>query len=190
MRTVPYVAGLAFLSALALAACSSSGGGTGAGGSGGASAGSGGNVAAYRRYTERRRGPRWARRRAARPAPTAAARPAAAGAFGISGPTRCDTTLPLCESFESGLDANLWKTTKAGDATIAVDEVHAARGSKALHVKTAAGGGSNFAYIKETKTFPATNNVLYGRMFVWFEDALTTDGHYTLAEGAGSGTPR
>ena len=106
--------------------------------------------------------------------------------FGIAGPTRCDTSLPLCESFENGLDTNLWKTTKAGDATIGVDEVHAARGSKALHVKTAAGGASNFAYIKETKTFPATNNVLYGRMFVWFEDALTTDGHYTLAEGTGS----
>jgi hypothetical protein len=106
--------------------------------------------------------------------------------FGLGGPTRCDTSLALCESFENGLDTNLWKTSKSGDATIAVDEVHAARGSKALHVKTAAGGGSNFAYITETKTFPATNNTLYGRMFVWFEDALTTDGHYSLAEGAGS----
>jgi hypothetical protein len=111
-----------------------------------------------------------------------------AGAFGISGPSRCDTTLPLCESFESALDTNLWKTTKAGDATIAIDDVHAARGTKALHVHTTAGGGSNFAYIKETKTFPATNNVLYGRLFVWFDDALTTDGHYSLAEGAGTGT--
>ncbi len=111
------------------------------------------------------------------------------GTFGLAGPTRCDATLPLCESFENGLDGNLWKTTKAGDATLTVDDVHAARGTKALHVKTTAGGGSNFAYIKETKTFPATNNVLYGRMFVWFEDALTTDGHFSLAEGAGSGTP-
>jgi hypothetical protein len=111
------------------------------------------------------------------------------GAFGIAGPTHCDATFPLCESFEAGLDGNLWKTTKAGDATIVVDDVHAARGTKALHIKTAAGGSSNFAYIKETKTFPATNNVLYGRMFVWFEDALTTDGHYSLAEGAGTGTP-
>jgi hypothetical protein len=111
------------------------------------------------------------------------------GTFGLAGPTRCDATLPLCESFENGLDGNLWKTTKAGDATITVDEIHAARGTKALHVKTTVGGGSNFAYIKETKTFPATNNVLYGRMFVWFEDALTTDGHFSLAEGAGTGTP-
>ena len=111
------------------------------------------------------------------------------GGFGIAGPSRCDSTLPLCESFENGLSSTLWATTKVGDATITVDEVHAARGTKALHVKTVAGGGSNFAYIKETKTFPATNNILYGRMFVWFEDALTTDGHFSLAEGAGSGTP-
>ncbi len=112
-----------------------------------------------------------------------------AGTFGLSGPTRCDTTLPLCESFESGtLDTTLWRTTRTGDATIAVDDIHAARGTHALHIKTVAGGGSNFAYIKETKTFPATNNVLYGRMFVWFEDALTTDGHFSLAEGAGTGT--
>jgi hypothetical protein len=26
-------------------------------------------------------------------------------------------------------------------------------------------------------------------MFVWFEDALTTDGHFSLAEGAGTDTP-
>ena len=145
-------------------------------------AAAGARAPAARADRRRRRHRRW--RRAA-PAPAAGT----GGTFGISGPTRCDSTLPLCESFENGLDGNLWKTTKAGDATITVDDVHAARGTKALHVKTAAGGGSNFAYIKETKTFPATNNVLYGRMFVWFEDALTTDGHFSLAEGAGTGTP-
>src|SRR5262249_1145671 len=75
------------------------------------------------------------------------------GGFGISGPTRCDGTLPLCESFENGLDGNLWNATQVGDATVTVDDVHAARGAKALHVKTVAGGGSNFAYIKQTKTF-------------------------------------
>ena len=54
--------------------------------------------------------------------------------------------------------------------TAVVDDVHAARGTKALHVKSTA-GSANFAYIKETPAFPATNNLLYGRMFVWFEDA-------------------
>jgi len=197
MRVVPSFAALALLSAFALAACSSSGDNTGAGGTGSGAAGNGGTggsdaggrggaTAGTGGATAGTGGP-----------PTGSAGTGGGagqgsgvgGTFGLAGPTRCDTTLPLCESFEGGLDGNLWKTTKVGDATIAVDDVHAARGTKALHVKTTAGGGSNFAYIKETKTFPATNNVLYGRMFVWFEDALTTDGHFSLAEGAGTGTP-
>jgi hypothetical protein len=180
VRTFSAIAGLGLLSALAGAACSSSGNSSGAGGGGGAGAsggGAGGSVTGTGGATTGVAGA------------SGTGGSAAGGAFGIAGPTRCDTTLPLCESFENGLDGNLWKTTKAGDATVAVDEVHAARGTHALHVKTVVGGGSNFAYIKETKTFPATNNVLYGRMFVWFEDALTTDGHFSLAEGAGTGTP-
>jgi len=152
----------------------------GASGRGGATAGTGGSSVAGTGGTTAGAGGRGG---------TGGSATGGTGAFGIAGPTRCDATFPLCESFEAGLDGNLWKTTKAGDATIVVDDVHAARGTKALHIKTAAGGSSNFAYIKETKTFPATNNVLYGRMFVWFEDALTTDGHYSLAEGAGTGTP-
>jgi Cip1-like, core domain len=189
MCTARYLASMTLVSALALA-CSSSGGSSGTGGSGPGTAGNGGTGG----------GEIGGRGGAGASAVTGGAvagsgaagtgLTGAAGTFGLSTPTRCDTTLPLCESFESGaLDATLWATIKAGDATIAVDDLHAARGTHALHVKTTAGGGSNFAYIRETKTFPATNNVLYGRMFVWFEDALTTDGHYTLAEGAGTGTP-
>ena len=190
MRAPSVVAGLVLISALELAACGSSGGGTsgsagtsggagttggaGATGSAGTTGGAGTTGSAGTTGTAGQGGN--------------AGTTGSGGAFGIAGPTRCDSTLPLCESFENGLDGNLWKTTKAGDATVTVDEVHAARGTKALHVKTVAGGGSNIAYIKETKTFPATNNVLYGRMFVWFEDALTTDGHFSLAEGAGTGT--
>ena len=195
MRSAPCVAGLVFLSALG--ACSSSGNNTGAGGTGpgaGGNGGTGGSDASGRGGASAGTGGASAGTGGA-PSGVAGTGGGAGqgggtgGTFGISGPTRCDSTLPLCESFENGLDGTLWKTTKAGDATITVDDVHAARGTKALHVKTTAGGGSNFAYIKETKTFPATNNVLYGRMFVWFEDALTTDGHFSLAEGAGTGTP-
>jgi hypothetical protein len=201
MRTVPCVAGLALLCALAPAACSSSGDSSGAGGSGpgrggnggtaggdvggrgGASAGNGGNIAGTGGTPTGIAGSGGTSGTGGTPTGTA-------GTFGLSTPTRCDTTLPLCESFESGtIDSTLWQTSKAGDATIAVDETHAARGTHALHIKTVTGGSANRAYIKETKTFPATNNVLYGRMFVWFEDALTTDGHFTLAEGAGTGTP-
>jgi hypothetical protein len=109
------------------------------------------------------------------------------GGFGIGGPSRCSTAgVALCESFENGLDSTLWMTSKTSANSVAVDSVHAARGTKALHLTTAADMG--FAYIQETRSFPATNNLLYGRMFVWFEDDITTDGHFTLAEGAGTGT--
>jgi hypothetical protein len=115
---------------------------------------------------------------------------AAGGAtgFGYGGPSRCATAgLPFCEDFESGsLNTATWTTTRNGDTTIAVDTTKAARGTHALHIKTTAG---DWAYIKETKSFPATNNILHGRMFVWFEDDITTDGHFSLAEGAGTGTP-
>jgi len=207
MRTFPCVAGVSLLSALAVAACSSSGGSSGAGGNGpgtggiggdvggrgGASAGIGGGVAGAGGPPNGGAGTGGTPTGLAGTTGTAGqggtAASGTAGTFGLSGPTRCDTTLPLCESFESGtLDTTLWRTTRTGDATLAVDDLHAARGTHALHIKTTTGGGSNFAYIKETKTFPATNNVLYGRMFVWFEDALTTDGHFSLAEGAGTGT--
>ena len=107
------------------------------------------------------------------------------GGFGISGSSLCATAgMPLCEGFENGLDATTWVTTRSGDGTVVVDDMHAARGSKALHVKTS---GSGHAYIRQTKTFPIANNNLYGRMFVWFEDDITTSGHFSLAEGAGTG---
>jgi len=200
MRTAPSVTGLTLLSALALAiaACSSSGGGSGTGGTGpgaGGIGGTGGTDATGRGGAIAGTGGGSVAGTGGGLAGTGgtptglAGTTGTAGTFGLSGPTRCDATLPLCESFESGtLDTTLWRTTRTGDATLTVDDLHAARGTHALHIKTTTGGGSNFAYIKETKTFPATNNVLYGRMFVWFEDALTTDGHFSLAEGAGTGT--
>jgi len=107
--------------------------------------------------------------------------------LGLGGTSRCATAgVALCEDFENGLDTAIWTTTKSGDATIEVDAAHPARGSKALHIKTA---GSGYAYITEKKTFPATNNILYGRMFVYLGDPFSTDGHFTLAEGAGTGDP-
>ena len=125
---------------------------------------------------------------------SSAGAPAAAGSaglgggpLGIGGPSRCATaSVALCEDFEDGIDTAIWTTTKSGDATIEVDAAHPARGSKALHIKTA---GSGYAYITEKKSFPATNNALYGRMFVYLGDPFATDGHFTLAEGAGTGDP-
>ena len=111
----------------------------------------------------------------------------AGGSGAGGGPSRCATAgVALCEDFENGLDAALWTTTRSGDATIEIDAAHPARGSKALHIKTA---GSGYAYITEKKSFPATNNILYGRMFLYLGDPFATDGHFTLAEGAGTGVP-
>ncbi len=110
----------------------------------------------------------------------------ASAGFGLAGPSRCDTAgVQLCESFENGLSSTLWNTLQSGDGTAVVDAVHAARGTKALHVKTTAGNGH--AYITEKLTFPAPSNVLYGRMFVFLGDDLTTNGHFSLAEGDGTG---
>ncbi len=103
-----------------------------------------------------------------------------------SGASRCAAAgVQFCEDFENGLSSTSWQTSKSG-GTVAVDDVHAARGSKALHV-TSTNGGMNA--VRTTKGFPATDNTLYARMFVWFEDEITTGGHFTLAQGAGTGTP-
>jgi hypothetical protein len=112
---------------------------------------------------------------------------AAASDFGIGGPSRCATAgVQLCEDFENGLSSTIWTDTQSGDATAVVDSMQAARGTKALHVKTTAGNGH--AYITEKMTFPATGNVLYARMFVYLGDPLTTNGHFSLAEGDGTGS--
>jgi len=107
--------------------------------------------------------------------------------YGLAGPSRCaGAGVALCESFENGLDATVWRTTKGGDGTVTVDDLHAARGSKALHVHS---GGGGMAYITERSSFPATSGDMYARMFLWLQDDITTDGHFSLAEGAGTGTP-
>jgi hypothetical protein len=107
--------------------------------------------------------------------------------FGLAGPSRCATAgVQLCESFENGLSSTIWTATQSGDATAVVDSMQAARGTKALHVKTTAGSGH--AYITEKMTFPAMGNVLYARMYVYLGDALTTNGHFSLAEGDGTGS--
>jgi hypothetical protein len=109
-----------------------------------------------------------------------------AAGYGLAGPSRCaGAGLALCESFENGLDATIWRTSASGGATAVVDEMHAARGSKALHVRS--GGGGN-AYITERSSFPATSANLYARMFIWLDDDITTSGHFSMAEGAGTGT--
>ena len=102
------------------------------------------------------------------------------GGFGYTGTSRCaGSTTRLCESFENGLDATLWSPLIDGAGTATIDDVHAFRGTKALHVKVVNAGHK--AAISESKTFPLTNNVLFTRMFVWF-DTFTTQAHFTMVE--------
>jgi hypothetical protein len=104
------------------------------------------------------------------------------------GASRCATAgLLLCDSFETGtLDTSTWSVT--GNAPT-IDGVHAARGSKALHITKSANGAS---YIKETKTFPVDNDTYFGREFIWFSKIPYVDGgftysHWTFTAASGTG---
>jgi hypothetical protein len=102
------------------------------------------------------------------------------GPFGYTGASRCATSgALLCESFENGLDSAVWTPLIDGTGTATIDDVHAFRGTKALHINVT--GTGHKAAISETKTFPVTGNVLYARMFLWF-DTFTTTAHFTMAE--------
>jgi hypothetical protein len=102
------------------------------------------------------------------------------------GASRCaQANLQLCEDFESGtLDSTTW-TTLGGKPV--VDELQKARGMKALHL-TISGGGQSA--IRESKTFPATNNSYYGRAFVYFGSLPTPSGlsysHWTMIAATGT----
>jgi hypothetical protein len=104
------------------------------------------------------------------------------------GASRCaGAGLKLCEDFESGtLDTATW--TKVGAAPV-IDGLQHARGTKALHIAI---NGNGPSFIRETKTFPATNNAYWGRMFVWFETlpaAPMTYSHWTFAAATGTNVP-
>ena len=105
------------------------------------------------------------------------------------GASRCaQADVLLCEGFESGtLDTHTW--TVAGTAPV-IDTVHAARGSRALHITKA---GSGASYISETKTFPAENNTYFGRVFAYFNQLPAAPGmtyaHWTFVAGSGTGIP-
>jgi hypothetical protein len=102
------------------------------------------------------------------------------------GASRCATAnLQLCEDFEAGtLDESLWQVTGAAPV---IDDVHAARGSRALHV-TVSGKGSS--YIKEARTFPAANDTYFGRAFFYFQSLPgppLSYAHWTVIAASGTG---
>lgn len=108
--------------------------------------------------------------------------------FGLGGASRCATAhVQLCEDFESGtLDAATWSVTGTRPT---IDMVHAARGSRAMHVLMHGQGAS---YIAETRTFPAPRNTYYGRIFLYFQSLpLPAMGyaHWTFAAGTGTVIP-
>ena len=112
----------------------------------------------------------------------------AGGDVGFYGPSRCDTSgLQLCDGFESGeIDMATWTKNVTPGTTLAVDSVHAARGTYALHVHADKAGKMN-GYIKETVTFPAAKNSFYGRAFAYVEkDVPTNNFNYFSASGPGS----
>ncbi len=103
------------------------------------------------------------------------------------GASRCaQADVQLCEDFESGvLDTTTW--TVNGTAPV-IDGIHAARGTKALHITKA---GNGLSYIRETKTFPAVNNTYFGRIFAYFDQLPTAPGmtyaHWTFVAASGTG---
>jgi hypothetical protein len=103
------------------------------------------------------------------------------------GASRCaDAGFQLCEDFESGqIDNATWSQASSGN--LAVETTDHARGTHALHI-TQAGNGSS--YIRETKTFPATNNTYFGRAFFKFirlpMNADMSYAHWTILAGSGT----
>ncbi|HEX2869660.1 MAG TPA: hypothetical protein VHP33_00360 [Polyangiaceae bacterium] len=116
--------------------------GSATGGAGGGSIGSGGEAGA--------------------PGGGAAARDFSTNRDAFFGASRCATAgVQLCEDFESGtLDTATWKT---GGTAPTIDELQAARGKKALHVKQ----GQGNSQIRTGKPFPAMNGRYWGRAFVY-----------------------
>jgi hypothetical protein len=92
---------------------------------------------------------------------------------GVEGGTKCSgSTFALCDGFENGsIDTATWSkaSDNTGNATIVVDTIHAYRGTHALHVHLPSGGAGQSANARlvETKTFPALESGLYGRVFLY-----------------------
>jgi hypothetical protein len=112
----------------------------------------------------------------------ASGRAAAGGGGGggalASGPSKCpNAEFLLCDGFEGDkIDSALWTTMQTAPA---LDTMHAARGSRALHMHTTATGASG---LTTTKIFPVAAGRYYGRMFVYIEALPTSPqwAHWTL----------
>lgn len=107
------------------------------------------------------------------------------------GAARCDKAGALfCDDFESqaagAQPGPAWTYPFAYKPTI--DTTRAARGTKSLKFSV---NSNTPAQIEETETFPAANNTIFGRMFVWMAALPSSPSalaHYTLVAGRGTGS--
>jgi hypothetical protein len=108
----------------------------------------------------------------------------AVGPIVAGGPSKCATTSgvgKLCDGFEGpapGAAGSVFKFDLGAGSTGVVDTTKAYRGSKSVHMTT---NGAQ-AFIAETMTFAqpgavATNNELWGRMFIWFATTANPQSH-------------
>jgi hypothetical protein len=112
------------------------------------------------------------------------------GATALGGPSKCGASsgFRLCDGFEGAtIDNTLWPNTFTNNATVALDAMHVARGSKALHVHTGVNGADNAGTnggLRTTHGFPFPNGDLWGRAFVYMAKA-SPDAHTNLIEAVG-----
>ncbi len=95
----------------------------------------------------------------------------------------------ICDSFESaavgGPPGAPWKLTLNG-GTAVVSTARAFTGSRSLKLETTAATYQRAMITAEgAPLFPLAQNVLYGRMMVWLENAAGNNVHWNMITGAG-----
>ena len=109
------------------------------------------------------------------------------GAAGAAGGA-CGPGTVLCEDFETyAAPADLaaaWTTTVTA-ATLTVDATKASHGSKALHIKAAAGTPVAVIAKQGAPLLPLAGNVIYGRLMMWLTATPGGDYHWNNIQAAG-----
>lgn len=110
---------------------------------------------------------------------------------GLLGDSRCSGAgLALCDDFEANApDTSLWKviTSYSGQPSdqnrITIDDMHVARGARALHVHTE----TNDPVYIETLSLPQSGNTFYGRVLAYFDadPGMKSRGHWGAFVGVG-----
>jgi hypothetical protein len=108
------------------------------------------------------------------------------GAAGASG--GCGPGTVLCEDFEAyATPADLaaaWTPTMTA-ATLTVDATKASHGTRALHIKAAAGTPVAVIAKQDAPLFPIAGNVIFGRVMMWLTATPGGDYHWNNIQAAG-----